>query len=224
MPTDCAPCREWRSGKGRCAQPPAWMSYWGLQTFLTGSCGSVACDCSSRRPSHLLRQEAHIALHATLQSPTAWRYLKVRCLKHKVHVSLCVETVMNFECLPFSHRWRMAADSVHAEGNVRWCGQGARHWPVNVLQATLCVRSQVRFTWHPNLNIIHQAQWHSNWQYISAVVSVISTCLQSCWIDLGVKTDVETTSIFDLRGFIEEKHFVFNMIQQIFYISVPNYL
>lgn len=46
-------------------------------------------------------------------------------------------------CLVFSHRWRVAADSVYAKGNVRGCGQGAEHWPFNVLQAAMCVGSQV---------------------------------------------------------------------------------
>lgn len=61
-------------------------------------------------------------------------------IKHKqkfVHVF--IYEVMNILCLSLSHRWRVATDSVHPQGNVCWCGQGIRHWPLNVLQATLCI-------------------------------------------------------------------------------------
>lgn len=44
-----------------------------------------------------------------------------------------------------SHRRRVAADAVHAEGNVCWCGEGARHRPLHVFQATLRVCLQVCF-------------------------------------------------------------------------------
>lgn len=60
----------------------------------------------------------------------------------------------------FSHRWRVAADSVHAERDVRWRGKGARHRSLDVFQATLCVCPQVRLTLiitalslHPEPNI-----------------------------------------------------------------------
>lgn len=45
-----------------------------------------------------------------------------------------------------SHRRRVAADAVHAEGDMRWCGKGARHGPLNVFQATLRVCLQVCLT------------------------------------------------------------------------------
>lgn len=71
---------------------------------------------------------------------------------------MCVDAVTSIACLPFSHRWRVAADSVHAKGNVCRRGQGARHQPLNFLQATVCVRPQVRLTWNQNFNMGHQTQ------------------------------------------------------------------
>lgn len=76
------PYSSWSSGRGRCVQPPAWMSSWSLQIIQIGSCGNVGWDCSSRRLSPLRRQEAPIAPHATLPSPTAWRYSKVGDTRH----------------------------------------------------------------------------------------------------------------------------------------------
>lgn len=46
----------------------------------------------------------------------------------------------------FSHRWRVAADSVHAERDMHRRGKGARHRSLDVFQATLCVCPQVRLT------------------------------------------------------------------------------
>lgn len=46
-------------------------------------------------------------------------------------------------CLPLSHRWGMAAYSVHAQGNLCWCGQGAGHRSLYILQAPLCGCPQV---------------------------------------------------------------------------------
>lgn len=70
-------CRSWSSGRRRCAQPPAWRSCWGWQTFLTGSCGSVGCGCSSPTAPRLQPRWAPTAPRATPQSLTAWRYSKV---------------------------------------------------------------------------------------------------------------------------------------------------
>lgn len=69
--------RCWSSGRRRFAQLPAWRSCWGWQTFLTGSCGSVACDCSSPTTPRLRPHWAPTAPHATLPNLTAWRYWKV---------------------------------------------------------------------------------------------------------------------------------------------------
>lgn len=60
--------------------------------------------------------------------------------------SPCVVVVMSIVFLPLSHRRRVAADSVHAEGNVRRRSQGAGHRPLDVLQATLRLRPQVCLT------------------------------------------------------------------------------
>lgn len=46
-------------------------------------------------------------------------------------------------CLPFSHRWRMAADPMHAQRNLCRCGQGAGHGSLYILQAPLCGCPQV---------------------------------------------------------------------------------
>lgn len=121
-------------------------------------------------------------------------------IKHAVRVTCesgsCVDVDMNIVCLPFSHRWRVAADSVHAKGNVCRRGQRAGHWPLNVLQATLCVRPQVRLTLFAKLSamaLFLHPTWHSSWQNFSTVTHVTSTCIQSCWMDANVEINVETT-------------------------------
>lgn len=196
----CDPCRWWSSGRGRYGQPPAWMSCWDLQTFLTGSCGSVACACSSRRPSlHLHLQWAHTALRATLLNRTAWRYLKVG-YNIQYMLSVCVLMWLWTLCVShFSHRWRVAADSVHAEGDVCRRGQGAGHRPLHVLQTSLCLRPQVCLTW----NQIHRTSTmftklsatapylHPVTLKLTKPLSSPSCYIQLCWIDAEVETNVE---------------------------------
>lgn len=83
------------------------------------------------------------ALRCWILQPGHSSGLDILC---KAHVKTCGSLCMWLWrlCLSyFSHRRRVAADSMHAKRNVCWCGQGAGHRSLNILQATLCVCPQV---------------------------------------------------------------------------------